>query len=173
VITSLELKETKKKLLTQIAFNISQSEPIDTDKQSDIRGNRLEQRTVKVYDDLYGIKGWVGLKRIIWVKREITLKGKNSTTVDQAFFISSLERPASFFQKAIRGHWAIENSLHYIKDVAFAEDASTIRTKNAPVNFSTIRTISLTLLRKQGFTNIKQAMRLIAFDVKKLYGMLA
>jgi len=167
------LRETKKKLLHQIEFNLSQSEPIDTDEDADIRGNRIELRTVKVYDDLYEIEGWAGLKRIISVRREITIKGKNITSVDQAFFISSLDRPASFFQKAIRGHWAIENSLHYIKDVAFAEDASTIRTKNGPVNFSTIRTIALTLLRRHGFTNIKQAIRLIAFDVKKLYKMLA
>ena len=168
-----ELRETKKKLLQQIEFNTSQSEPIDTDEESDLRGNRIERRCVKVYDDLYEIEGWSGLKRIISVRRETTLKGKNITTVDQAFFISSLDKSASFFQKAIRGHWAIENSLHYIKDVAFAEDASTIRTKNAPVNFSTIRTIALTLLRQHGFTNIKQAIRLIAFDVKKLYKMLA
>jgi len=66
-------------------------------------------------------------------------------------------------------HLSLEER-HYI---AFAEDASTIRTQNAPVNFSTIRTIALILLRRQGFTNIKQAIRLIAFDVKKLYKILA
>lgn len=126
-----------------------------------------------MYDDLYEIKGWPGLKRIISIRRDITIKGKNITSVDEAFFISSLDKSAVFFQKAIRGHWVIENSLHYIKDVAFAEDASTIRTKNGPVNFSTIRTIALTLLRRNGFSNIKQAIRLIAFDIKKLYELLA
>lgn len=107
-----ELRETKKKLLQQIEFNTSQSDPIDTDEESDLRGNRIERRCIKVYDDLYEIEGWAGVKRIISVRREITIKSKNITTVDQAFFISSLDKSALFFQKAIRGHWAIENSLH-------------------------------------------------------------
>ncbi len=173
MIILLELKRTKKKLLRQIEFNIAQSTPIDTDEVNELRGNRIEKRSVQVYDDLYGIQGWAGIKRIISIRREITIKGKNTTSIDNAFFISSLDKPASFFQEAIRSHWAIENSLHYVKDVAFAEDASTIRTKNAPVNFSTIRTIAITLLRKHKFHNIKQAIRLVAFDIKKLYAMLA
>lgn len=122
---------------------------------------------------MYGIQEWAGIKRIICVKREVSVKGKNHTTVDNAIFISSLDKPASFFQEAIRSHWAIENSLHYVKDVTFAEDTSTIRTKNAPVNFSTVRTIAITLLRRHHFKNIKQAIRLVAFDIKRLYGMLA
>lgn len=166
-------KRTKKKLLRQIEFNITQSTPTDADETSELRGNRIEKRNVKVYDDLYGITGWAGIKRIICVKREVTVKGKNHTTIDNAIFISSLDKPASFFQKAIRSHWTIENSLHYVKDVTFSEDASTIRTKNAPVNFSTVRTIAITLLRRHNFKNIKQAIRLIAFDIKRLYGMLA
>lgn len=159
--------------MRQIEFNIAQSVPIDTDEVSEIRGDRIEKRSVEVYDDLYEIIGWAGIKRIILVKREVSLKGKNHTTVDNAVFISSLDKPASFFQEAIRSHWAIENSLHYVKDVTFAEDASTIRTKNAPVNFSTVRTIVITLLRRHNFKNMKQAIRLIAFDIKRLYEMLA
>lgn len=149
------------------------STPIDIDINIDMHGNRLEKRVVCVYDDLYEIKEWIGVESIITVERETKIKGTNKTTKERAYFISSLQKPASFFQKAIRGHWAIENSLHYVKDVTFAEDSSTIRTKNAPTNFSIIRTIAMTLFRRNGYSNMKQAIRSTAFDVKKLYGMLA
>lgn len=139
----------------------------------DINRNRIEKRIVDVYDDLYEISGWAGLQKIITVTREITFKGKDKTTREKAYFISSLDKSASFFQKAIRGHWGIESSLHYVKDVTFEEDGSTIRTLNAPTNFSTIRTIVITLFRRYGFTNMKQAIRSVAFDVKRMYGMVA
>lgn len=173
MITLLELNKTKKKLLNQIEFNTSVSQPIDTYIQSDIHGNRLEKRTVKVYDDLYEIDGWAGLKSVIVVDRDVKIKGRDKITKERAYFISSLQKPASFFQQAIRGHWAIENSLHYVKDVAFLEDYSTIRTKNAPVNLSIVRTIAITLFRNSGFSNMKQGIRCLAYDVKRLYKMLA
>jgi len=88
-------------LLNQIEFNISVSQPIDTDIQNDIHGNRLEKRTVKVYDDLYEIDGWAGLKSIIVVDREVKIKGIDKITKERAYFISSLQKPASFFQQAI------------------------------------------------------------------------
>lgn len=173
MIISSESKITKKKLLEQIAFNTSVSTPIDSDVTSDIHGNRIEKRTVFVYDDVYEITAWPGVRSVIVVHREIRIKGTNKFSTEKAYFISSLHKDASFFQRAIRGHWAIENSLHYVKDVTFGEDNSTIRTKNAPVNFSIVRTIAMTLFRRNGYSNIKQAIRSVAFDVKKLYGMLA
>jgi len=173
VIILSESKITKKKLLEQIVFNTAVSTPIDTDVDHDIHGNRIEKRTVLVYDDLYEMTAWPGLRSVIVVHRETSIKGTDKQSTEKAYFISSLQKEASFFQRAIRGHWAIENSLHYVKDVTFGEDNSTIRTKNAPVNFSVVRTIAMTLFRRNGYTNIKQAIRSVAFDVKKIYTMLA
>ena len=104
--------------------------------QSVLSGNRIEKRTVERYDDLYAIEGWPGLKSIVKVTRHVRFKGRNKERYEEAYFISSLEKPASFFQRAIRGHWIIENALHYVKDVTFGEDGSTIRTGRAPTNFS-------------------------------------
>jgi predicted transposase YbfD/YdcC len=58
-----------------------------------------------------------------------------------------------------RGHWAIENSLHYVRDVTFAEDLSQIRTKTAPRVMASLRNLAISLLRITHHTNIAQALR--------------
>ncbi|MBD2604039.1 transposase [Scytonema hofmannii FACHB-248] len=52
-------------------------------------------------------------------------------------------RSAVDFAQGIRGHWGIENRLHWVKDVVFNEDVSTIHMGNAPANLSVMRTIAL------------------------------
>jgi predicted transposase YbfD/YdcC len=73
--------------------------------------------------------------------------------------------PANIYNYGIRSHWAIENSLHYVKDVTFGEDASLIRTGNAPTNFSIIRNISINLLRRLNYSTLKQAIRHVGGDI--------
>jgi predicted transposase YbfD/YdcC len=74
----------------------------------------------------------------------------------------------------IRAHWSIENSLHYVKDVTFKEDACTIRTGNGPINFSIIRNIVINIFsRLDKYNSVPQAIRMIGGDIKTLYGLLA
>jgi predicted transposase YbfD/YdcC len=96
-------------------------------------------------------------------------------TEETAYFISSLPAgtPASVFSQGIRGHWGIENSLHYTKDVTFKEDASKVRTKQAPENISVIRNMAINIFRSAGYTNMAQAIRAVAHDVPKLWEMIA
>lgn len=99
----------------------------------------------------------------------------DTTTEEWAYFISSLPptTSAKVFADGIRSHWAIENSLHYVKDVTFKEDASKTRTKQAPQNISLWRSMVINVLRHHGFTNLAQAIRLVANDIPRLYGMIA
>lgn len=134
---------------------------------------RMETRTVDVYKITSAVpSGWVGLSSFIRITR--VMKSKNSSTKEIAYFISSLspKTPAKIFQEGIRHHWRIENSLHYIKDVTFGEDRSRIRTGQAPENMSLIRNIVLNLFRVENFTNMAQAIRIVAHDIQKMWSML-
>ncbi len=67
-------------------------------------------------------------------------------------FISSLGLNAKEFGRAVRQHWGIENSLHWVLDIAFREDECRIRKGNAAENFGMLRHIALNLLRNDKLT---------------------
>lgn len=134
---------------------------------------RIETRTTQVFNDLTGVSPeWSGLNSFIQVHR--TVLHQDTTTEEWVYFISSLPATTSakVFADGIRSHWAIENSLHYVKDVTFKEDASKTRTKQAPQNISLCRSMVINLFRHYGFTNLAQAIRLVANDIPRLYGMI-
>ena len=74
--------------------------------------------------------------------------GATSTTQTR-YYISSLLSDAKLFGAAVRNHWGIENSLHWVLDIAFREDESRIRKDNAPANFAILRHIALNLLKRE------------------------
>jgi predicted transposase YbfD/YdcC len=117
--------------------------------------------------------GWAGLQCFVQVHRSV--RQKDRLTEEMAYFISSLPAttPAAVFGAGIRGHWRIENTLHYVKDVTMKEDASKTRTKNAPQNISLMKNLALNLLRQAGYTNIAQAIRLVANDIPKIWEMVS
>lgn len=71
-----------------------------------------------------------------------------------------------------RGHWAIENKIHYVRDVTFAEDASRIRTGNAPRVMATLRNIAIGLARRDGAPNIAAATRHCANQIDRVLTLL-
>jgi len=77
-------------------------------------------------------------------KREVD----GNITVETRYFISSLPSNAKRFAAAARGHWAVENSLHWSLDIAFREDDSRVRSGHAPANLATIRRLALSLIKQ-------------------------
>nr|CTQ95620.1 Mobile element protein [Kibdelosporangium sp. MJ126-NF4] len=67
----------------------------------------------------------------------------------------------------LRGHWQIENRLHWVRDTAYREDASRVRTGTAPRAMATLRNLAISALRLTGATNIAQALRAMSRDITR------
>ena len=167
----LQVKKNQKKLLEQIILNCNVSTALSTDETVEQNRGRDETRRVWVYDDLYGIDTteWIGIKQLVKVERVTYTQKKTLPSIDTSYYISSIKTTAVQYNKGIRSHWAIENSLHYVKDVTFHEDASRIRTGNAPTNFSIIRNIAINVLRRMNYNSFPQAIRMVGGDIPRLF----
>ena len=90
---------------------------------------------------------WKNFSSIAMVCSERIVNGKRSQ--ENRYYISSLKSNAEEIAGYSRNHWGVENSFHWILDVAFNEDNSRIRSENAPQNFAILRHIALNLLKQE------------------------
>lgn len=109
---------------------------------------RIEKRVYHLIDgeDLPDNNLWVGLKSLGMVIRERTIGTK--TTKEICYYISSIEIDAKLFEYSVRGHWEVENRLHWRLDVIFREDESRYRDRIGAQNLSVIRKITMGMLTK-------------------------
>ena len=90
---------------------------------------------------------WKGIRSIAMVVGERRIGDKVST--ESRYYISSLECDAEKVLHAVRNHWGIENSAHWVLDIAFREDESRIRAGNGAESFATLRRIALSMLTQE------------------------
>lgn len=127
---------------------------------------RLETRRYWITDDLQTLpktECWAGLRSIGMIEREYEEAGKFFK--EKRFFINSIPPSAKTFAYAARGHWVIENTLHWRMDVVLREDASRIRKGNAPSIMTSIRHLVLNLFQKEpSKLSLPKKRRMAAWD---------
>lgn len=102
---------------------------------------------IDCFPQLHEANEWVGLRTIVVVKRRRHLW--NQTTHEMQFYLSSLPATDPRIGAAIRQHWGIENSQHWVLDVTEGEDACRVRSLHAPQNLARLRRFALNALNRE------------------------
>ena len=115
--------------------------------------------------------GFAGAAQVAQLRRTVTAKGKK--TVEVVYLITSdREAEPATLAAWVRGHWHIENKLHWVRDVTYQEDRSLVRTGNAPRVMASLRSLAISLLRLDGHANIAAANRHHARDPQRTLTLL-
>ena len=131
---------------------------VSRDKTVDGDHGRIETREVTVVHDVEWLRerhDWPGLKSVVVVESTREVAGKIDR--EMRLYITSLVLLANQIGPMIRGHWMIENGLHWVLDMIFRDDECRVRTDNAPANFAIIKHIAYNLMRR---ASTKDSMRL-------------
>lgn len=126
--------------------------PQSTEYKLESAHHRLEIRQVwsipiERFSNLHEVEDWAGLRTIVVVERTRHLW--NKTTHEVQFYLSSLPADSPLIGAAIRQHWGIENSQHWVLDVTFGEDACRVRSLHAPQNLAILRRFALNALNRE------------------------
>ena len=165
------VKQNQSKLYQHLETFERYLQPLSEHEQVNQGRSRHEHRRVKVYAPA-GLNEmqWVGVQSILLVERWGSRKGKEYE--NKAYYISSALTSAEQWQDLIRGHWGIENRLHWPKDTVLGEDDYRLEDGPALVNWSMIRTIVINILRLNGFQSLKTALMKLANRVDVIFSLL-
>lgn len=165
----LMVKENQAELKEQIekVFHIQTSEMIDI--QLDCDHGRIEKRTCEIITELDFLdtkENWHGLRSIIKITSERTIKKTGFYSCEKRFYISSLLENAPLINNSIRSHWTVENNLHWCMDVIMKEDGQLNYVGNAAENMNMMKKMALGMLAKEKSTKYskKRKMKIALID---------
>jgi predicted transposase YbfD/YdcC len=134
---------------------------------------RTERRTLKATTALNDYLNWPGVGQVGQVESVVTKDGK--TTAEVRHFVTSVPRSEADGERLlgwVKGHWAIENRSHDVRDVTLGEEASRIRKGSGPEVMAAVRNAAIGLLRLSGASNIAAAVRRNASRIGDLFTIL-
>ena len=143
----LSVKQNQKYLYEMMTEAFQDNKALNINEQWEYDHGRYETRNCKILDatkvwssEFY--EQWEGVKTLIKIESSRTIDSVSSE--ESRYYISSEEiKNAEYYNRLTRGHWGIENQLHWHLDVTFKEDASRARKGNAAENLSIMRKVAL------------------------------
>lgn len=124
---------------------------------------RYETRSIQVSDALGGLGSFPHVAQVIRIERTVNdLKTRTHRSSEIAYYVTSLDEARAskpLLLGLIRGHWGIENGLHWVRDATMGEDRSKVRSGSAPRALATLRNLVISILRLAGATNIAKGLR--------------
>lgn len=172
----IALKGNQGTLLSAVQDYMQKQKPVlSSAKSHDKAHGRGEIRkvyTIKCPDHMIEAEAFGSLKTLIMVERTRIINGK--ATLEVQYYISSIENLDPVMAMVyVRGHWGIENGLHWQLDFTFKEDDCKVRKGNAPANLHLIRKCALFLLQKvEPEISLKRKRKKISRDEKYLINIL-
>jgi len=158
----ISVKENQPTLYEEIALLFAQPPPGEvfaTAVHVDKGHGRVERRQLWASTALVGYLDWPGARQVCKLERRSSQNGTQTTEVRYAITSLAEQVGAGQLLASKRGHWGIENRLHYVRDATFGEDASQIRSGAAPEVMAALRNVVIALLRADGARNLAAAVR--------------
>lgn len=170
---TIQVKRNQPSLFQGVESAMVKQKPLDYYQEEEKDHGRHSQWFVSVFDATNSPKAkeWKGLRRFIHVHKITECKGRVSHS-DRLYISSRYETSAEYYHKGIRGHWTIENSLHWVKDVIHKEDSNRIVTDNGPVNSAIFSSIAINLHRKNGYHSITEAQVSATANFTELFSLI-
>jgi len=166
------VKDNQPRLLTDVAQLFSRPPGPGQDlrrvQQVSKGHGRLETRTLSASADLAGYVDWPGVAQGLCLERTILRLATGETTHERVYAITSLRPEQLDLAKLLtrwRGHWGIENRLHWVKDVVCDEDASRVRSGQAPTILVILRNAVVSWLRTCGYNSLTAGRRHFALHL--------
>lgn len=166
----IKVKKNQLKLQEVIRVQTEEETAIQVNIEEDLSKGRKVQRLVEVFAPPQNIDSkWKGVGSVIRVTRSGERDGDSYSTL--SYYLSSLPPKSERIAKLIRGHWQVENRLHWVKDVIFDEDKSPQKAGNAPINLSIMKTWVLSVFRLNGFDSIKGAIDQFSHNIPAMWSL--
>lgn len=137
---------------------------------------RVERRRLRLtYDLPRFFTGFAGVRQAFCLERERLDRRSGKVSREVVVGITSLPRllaNASRLLEIVRGHWTIENRVHYVRDVTMGEDRSHVHAGHVPEVMAAFRNAAIAILRRAGYENVASARRYLAANPRKALKLL-
>lgn len=142
----------------------------------DQQRGRIEKRTIRVSTEMNSyLADWPLIEQVAEVTRTVTVRKTGTTSQEVVYLITPLtpqEACPARLLELVRGHWGIENSSHYVRDVTFGEDRSRLRSGQGPQIMAAFRNLAITLIHRQGSSQIAATRRHFASHPRLAFRLL-